>query len=255
MPDDFDPAEIPPGLLQDYLESTRIQLGTLAGLADRLAAAGDDVATLGQFRREVHKVRGSAGSYGFPEASRLAAGMEETVKDWLAHSSDDDLDRGALAGWFVGRLAEALKLEMPGGGAASRPPAPAETSGEAPPEVIVVEDDAGFVELLEFGLHAHHYRFVSYRNGGEALRDLLALDVGQARPLILLDVDLPGIDGYTIFETLQRKCPDKYRVVFTTVHGSEDEQLRGLEGGALDYLVKPLSLRVALHKVRRWLGR
>jgi DNA-binding response OmpR family regulator len=44
-------------------------------------------------------------------------------------------------------------------------------------------------------------------------------------------------------------------VVFTTVHGTESEQLRGLEAGALDYLVKPMSLRVALEKIRRWVGR
>jgi DNA-binding response OmpR family regulator len=68
-------------------------------------------------------------------------------------------------------------------------------------------------------------------------------------------VDLPALDGYSIFEELQKECPGKFRVVFTTVHGSESEQLRGLEAGALDYLVKPMSLRVALEKIRRWVGR
>jgi len=73
--------------------------------------------------------------------------------------------------------------------------------------------------------------------------------------LLLLDVDLPALDGYSIFDTLQRDRPDRFRVVFTTVHGDESEQLRGLEAGALDYLVKPISLRVALEKIRRWVGR
>lgn len=257
MPGDFDPAEIPPGLLQDYLESTRMQLGTLAGLAGRLAAAGDDAGTLDQFRREVHKVRGSAGSYGFPEASRLAAGMEETVKDWLAHP-DDDLDRGALARWFVGRLAEALGLEVPPAVRPGRPaaaPAGGEAAGGAAPEVIVIEDDPAFLELLAFGLRSRGYRLAIYRDGREALSCLLALDVHGTYPVVLLDVDLPALDGYSIFEALQRDRPGTYRVVFTTVHGSEDEQLRGLEAGALDYLVKPLSLSVALEKIRRWVGR
>ena len=74
-------------------------------------------------------------------------------------------------------------------------------------------------------------------------------------PLLLLDVDLPALDGYSIFEELQQECPGKFRVVFTTVHGSETEQLRGLEAGAMDYMVKPMSLRVALEKIRRWVGR
>jgi len=138
-------------------------------------------------------------------------------------------------------------------------PPPAESSPPvaAPqaPEVIYVEDDAALAELLEYGLGAHGYRFAAYRNGREALRALLALDVEGTHPLLLLDVDLPALDGYSIFAALQRERPGTYRVVFTTVHGTEEEQLRGLEAGALDYLVKPISLRVALEKIKRWVGR
>jgi DNA-binding response OmpR family regulator len=122
--------------------------------------------------------------------------------------------------------------------------------------VIVVEDDPALGELLTFGLEARGYRFVHFRNGREALELLKTMDTrGSPAPLLLLDVDLPALDGYSIFEELQQECPGKFRVVFTTVHGSETEQLRGLEAGALDYMVKPISLRVALEKIRRWVGR
>ena len=84
---------------------------------------------------------------------------------------------------------------------------------------------------------------------------LLHTHGSRQAPLLLLDVDLPALDGYSIFEELQQECPGKFRVVFTTVHGSETEQLRGLEAGAMDYMVKPMSLRVALEKIRRWVGR
>jgi len=123
------------------------------------------------------------------------------------------------------------------------------------PEVIFVEDDAALAELLAYGLRSRGYRFAAYRNGREALRELIALDTRGTHPLLLLDVDLPALDGYSIFEELQKECPGKFRVVFTTVHGSETEQLRGLEAGAMDYMVKPMSLRVALEKIRRWVGR
>lgn len=318
MTGDFDPAELPPGLQEEYLVGARATLGLLAGLADRIAAVPGDPQSLDQFCREAHKVHGSAGSYGFWDASRLAAGMEETAKDWLARPDDPDVDRGSLARWFVLRLAEMLKLEVPvpkrrppevprpapaatpvsqrtevALKAPATPPkrpaevprqsptaAPAPRPTEAPrqppptampparptgtpvaaaplnvPEVILVEDDASLAELLTYGLSSRGYRFVNYRNGREALEYLLALDVGTAQPLLLLDVDLPGLDGYSIFDALQRERPRKFRVVFTTVHGSEAEQLRGLEAGALDYLVKPMSLRVALEKIRRWVGR
>jgi DNA-binding response OmpR family regulator len=119
----------------------------------------------------------------------------------------------------------------------------------------VVEDDAALADLLTFGLEARGYRFVHYHNGREALDQLRALDTRGTVPLLLLDVDLPALDGYSIFEALQKDSPGKFRVVFTTVHGSEAEQLRGLEAGATDYMVKPMSLRVALEKIRRWVGR
>ena len=139
---------------------------------------------------------------------------------------------------------------------ASPPPAPPPAAAtSAAPELILVEDDPALAELLEYGLRSRGYRFVSYRNGRDALRELLALDVAGTRPLVLLDVDLPGLDGYSVLEGLERDRPGAYRVVFTTVHGGEAEQLRGLEAGALDYLVKPISLRVALEKIRRWVGR
>ncbi len=306
--------ELPPGLLAEYLESARAQLGVLAGLAERLVVAAGDRDALDALRRETHKVHGSAGSYGFMEASRLAAGMEATVKDWAARPDDPDVERGSLARWFVKRLAELLGVEEPelsvappSGPVRSRPlprvgppprpaprpptqapqrqvyqrpvapparivspplpPKPATPSPDGPgapvvaladaalvPEVIYVEDDAALAELLEYGLRAHGYRFLAYRNGRDALRELLALDVRGTRPLLLLDVDLPALDGYSILGALERERPGTYRVVFTTVHGTEEEQLRGLEAGALDYLVKPISLRVALEKIKRWVG-
>src|SRR5690349_20472666 len=107
------PPDLPPGLLEDYLENARAQLGVLADLADRLVAAGNHREALEALRREAHKIHGSAGSYGFWDASRLAAGMEETVKDWVARPDDREVDRGALAHWFVARLAETLKVDVP----------------------------------------------------------------------------------------------------------------------------------------------
>ena len=370
---EHDDLGLPPGLREDYLRSARDRLAELAALAERLVAAGNDVDAMERLRRESHKIHGSAGAFGFHDASRLAAGMEATVKDWLAHPGEPDVERGSATRWFVGRLAEILGLEVPaappprsprsppppppppsgtarpvprliirrpsapstGKGTppprpsprplappapapppppppppsppppkapsapAPRkakpaapppppPPAPAEelpwilppdaevepvptaappepvaatppaAAGEpapAVPEVIFVEDDASLAELLAYGLGARGYRFAAYRNGREALRELLALDVRGTHPLLLLDVDLPALDGYSIFAALQKERPGTYRVVFTTVHGTEEEQLRGLEAGALDYLVKPLSLRVALEKIKRWVGR
>jgi CheY-like chemotaxis protein/HPt (histidine-containing phosphotransfer) domain-containing protein len=257
MTGESSPDDLPPELLEEYRRGVRVQLQEVAALADRLTVAGDDRDALDALRREAHKIHGSAGSYGYHEGSRLAAGMEATAKDWLADPADAVADRGALARWFVVRLAAALQLEAPPTDRTDRPTAPARRLSDIVevPEIIVVEDDPALAELLEYGLESRGYRFVAMRNGREALEYLRTLDTSGQTPLLLLDVDLPGLDGYAVFEELQRVRPGAYRTVFTTVHGREEEQLRGLEAGAHDYLVKPINLRVVLEKIRRWVGR
>jgi CheY-like chemotaxis protein/HPt (histidine-containing phosphotransfer) domain-containing protein len=268
--DDFG---LPPGIRDEYLQGARDQLGTIAELAERLIAAGDDTAAIEALRRDAHRLRGSAGSFGFPHASVVAGELEEAAKEWLEQPSNGVADRGQAARGFVRRLAAALftkQATAPSPPPSEPPPildepSPTSTTAEVPetsnasdvPEVIVVEDDPALAELLTFGLEARGYRFLHFRNGREALDLLKTMDTtGTPQPpLLLLDVDLPALDGYSIFEELQQACPGKFRVVFTTVHGSETEQLRGLEAGAMDYMVKPMSLRVALEKIRRWVGR
>ena len=265
----FDEFGLPPGVRDEYLQGARDQLGTIAELAERLVASGHDQAAIEDLRRDAHRLRGSAGSFGFPQASVVAAELEEAAKLWLQHPANGAEDRGAAARSFVRRLAAALFTKQASTPPPAAPPAPPSTAFSPPspapvdpelsdvPEVIVVEDDPALAELLTFGLEARGYRFQHFRNGREALDVLRTLNTAGARqpPLLLLDVDLPALDGYSIFEALQKECPGKYRVVFTTVHGSEIEQLRGLEAGAMDYMVKPMSLRVALEKIRRWVGR
>src|ERR1700686_4908346 len=84
---------LPPDVLEAYRESAGGQLKLLATLADRLAVSGSDLKALAELNREVHKIFGTAGSYGYRSASRLAAGMEETVKDWRARPHDNESDR------------------------------------------------------------------------------------------------------------------------------------------------------------------
>ena len=257
---------LPPGVRDEYLQGARDQLGAIAELAERLIASGDDTAAIEELRRDAHRLRGSAGSFGFPQASVVAADLENAAKKWLEHPGNGVADRGQAARTFVRRLAAALFTKQAAAPPSPEPivaaPLPPPAAAPAPessdvPEVIVVEDDPALADLLTFGLEARGYRFLHFRNGREALDLLKSMDThGSAQPpLLLLDVDLPALDGYSIFEELQKENPGKFRVVFTTVHGSETEQLRGLEAGALDYMVKPMSLRVALEKIRRWVGR
>jgi len=259
---------LPAGMRERYLEGARDQLGGIAELAERLVVAGNDIDAVEQLRREAHKIRGSAGSFGFAQATAVAAELEESAKQWLAQPGQGASTRGAVARAFVRRLAAALFTKQ--GDFAAYPPDPAPRTREPPrtdappasprdlaqvPELIVVEDDAAVAERLTFGIEVRGYRFVVHRTGPEALDYLRRLRTGGTVPLVLIDVDRPDLDGYAILQTLHQECPGKFRVVLMTEHGDKRKQWRGREAGALDYLVTGTSLWTALEDIRRWVGR
>src|SRR5437870_5686148 len=133
MVDAGTPPELPPGLREEYLAGMRSQLALLATIADRLTTAGNDREALAGLQHETHKIHGSAGSYGFAEASRLAAGLEATAKDWVARPDEPEVDRGSLVHWFVARLAEMLGVTV-ARAVAPAPPSPSPPPPPAPPK-------------------------------------------------------------------------------------------------------------------------
>jgi DNA-binding response OmpR family regulator/HPt (histidine-containing phosphotransfer) domain-containing protein len=123
------------------------------------------------------------------------------------------------------------------------------------PDVIVVEDDSALADLIAFALETKGLTHRRFADGVTALEGLLKLRVTGRKPIILLDIDLPGMDGHTIHERLRVERPGKFDVVFLSVHSAEGEQLRALQAGALDYLTKPVSLRVLAAKLSGWRAR
>lgn len=266
---------LPPGMREVYLQGVRDQLGGIAELAERLVAAGGDIDAVDQLRREAHKIRGSAGSFGFAQATAVAAELEEAAKQWLAQPEQGANTRGAMARAFVRRLAAALFTKQRSAAASPSPPPvpppvppPPPTQAlrtDAPPaaardptqvpELILIEDDPAVAERLAFGIEVRGYRFVVQRTGPAALDYLRRLNTGGTVPLVLVDVDRPDLDGYSILEALQQECPGKFRIVLMTEHGDTRKQRRGREAGALDYLVTGTSLWTALEDIRRWVGR
>ncbi|MEO8564056.1 MAG: response regulator [bacterium] len=120
------------------------------------------------------------------------------------------------------------------------------------PDVIVVEDDVALTEMIAFALHAKGLSHRSYSNGPEALDALLRLRVRERPPIVLLDIDLPGMDGHSLHERLRLERPGVFLVVFISLHTGEADQLRALQGGALDFITKPISLRILMAKLAVW---
>lgn len=123
------------------------------------------------------------------------------------------------------------------------------------PDVIIVEDDTALSDMLQYALRSAGYTYRAFADGREAHEVLLAMRTGTRRPVILLDVDLPGMDGHSLHERLREERPGAYVVVFVSVHSGEGDQVRALNAGAWDYLAKPLNVRVLMAKLPIWITR
>lgn len=118
-------------------------------------------------------------------------------------------------------------------------------------DVFVIEDDTALLEMLQYALTNRGFRCQAFTNGREALDALLAVDTQDRKPVVLLDVDLPGLDGFSALQQIHRARPGDFQIVIVTVHSGEREQIKALRCGASDYLVKPVSIPVVVAKVER----
>jgi DNA-binding response OmpR family regulator len=101
--------------------------------------------------------------------------------------------------------------------------------------VLVVEDEPEFGELVELWMSRAGYRVVTARTGPDALRRF-----HEERPdLVIVDVALPGIDGWQLVERWREFS--RVPILMLTARGSEAEKVRGLKLGADDYITKPVS--------------
>ena len=118
------------------------------------------------------------------------------------------------------------------------------------PRILIVDDEPEIVRGLEDNLRFEGYETVSAPDGREGL----ALALGGAPDLILLDVAMPGLSGWDVCRELRRKGID-VPVIMLTARGAEADRVLGLELGADDYVTKPFSLRELLARARAVLRR
>jgi len=118
--------------------------------------------------------------------------------------------------------------------------------------ILLVEDEQHLADGLRYNLEAERYEVAIVDNGEEALA---RLDAEPARyDLVILDVMLPGIDGFGVVAALRRQrrfVP----VLMLTARGRSEDVLRGFEAGADDYLPKPFDLPILLSRVHGLLRR
>ena len=112
-------------------------------------------------------------------------------------------------------------------------------------KILLVEDQATAANYLSQGLKEEGMVVDVANNGPDGLHLLLTADYDVA----ILDVMLPGLDGWTILETA-RRAQRETPVLFLTARDAIDDRVRGLELGAEDYLVKPFAFSELLARVR-----
>jgi len=112
--------------------------------------------------------------------------------------------------------------------------------------VLIVDDEPNIVVSLEFLLRQQGYEVIVARDGEEALAA-----AAERRPdLVVLDVMLPGIDGFEVCRRLRERTDlAGLKIVLLTARGRDVERVRGLEEGADDYITKPFSTRDLMKRV------
>jgi len=116
-------------------------------------------------------------------------------------------------------------------------------------EILVVEDEPSIAEVVELYLRRAGYQVRTVGDGNEALRVL----EGHLPDLLILDVMLPGLDGFSILRWLRDRGDTP--VIFITARREEIDRIAGLEMGADDYVVKPFSPQELVSRVRAVLRR
>jgi DNA-binding response OmpR family regulator len=118
--------------------------------------------------------------------------------------------------------------------------------------VMVVEDEAHLAEGLRFNLEAEKYSVQVVGDGESALKRLLENKDGF--DAVVLDVMLPGIDGFHVASAL-RKAKNYIPVLMLTARGRPEDVLKGFAAGADDYLPKPFELPIFLARLQGLLRR
>jgi len=117
-------------------------------------------------------------------------------------------------------------------------------------KVLIVDDDAKIVEMLEIGLNAMGYDTVAAYDGGSVFKVV----VDEAPDIILLDLNLPKKDGIEVCQEIREKITEIYiPIIMVTARDDTNSKIEGLDVGADDYITKPVDIKEVMARIRSML--
>ena len=117
------------------------------------------------------------------------------------------------------------------------------------PEAFIVDDDASIVELLRMYLEKAEFTVRAFDNGKDCLKAL----ANHHPDIVLLDIMLPGIDGYDVCQAIRQR--HGLPIIFVSARDDEVDPIIGLQMGADDYITKPFNPREVVARVEAVLRR
>ena len=119
-------------------------------------------------------------------------------------------------------------------------------------KILVVDDEDHIVELISYNLINSGYKVITANNGIDAVK----LAKEENPRLMLLDLMIPGLDGYDVCKAIRSDNDTKdISVIMLTAKGEELDKILGIELGADDYMTKPFSIRELLARIKAVLRR
>lgn len=191
-----------------------------------------------------HALRADPAWRQLPVVFLTATDDPDTMRDLLSAGADDCITKPVAEATLALRLARVLQARD-----RARPAATAVSSDA--PDILVVDDDPVVADILLRALAARGHQARWIEDGAVAARTLES-SAGRLPKVVLLDIDLPGLDGYGVLRRaaaagVLATC----RFIVLTGRSSESETVRALELGAFDHVAKPFSIPVLMQRVRR----
>lgn len=116
-------------------------------------------------------------------------------------------------------------------------------------KILIIEDDEKLREELEIFLNNNGYQVESLKNFGDTINDILKINPN----LILLDINLPGVDGEYVCKEIRKKS--NMGIIIITSRDSEIDELISINYGADHYITKPFNIQILLAKIGALLKR